>query len=1014
MSRPASHLVNRIIRAGAGAGKTTDLVARVLSMAQEFKSTQGRFPHLVVTTFTRKATQELKERLMAEAMDKNDAELIDFVQRPSHLHISTIHGVLSLYLTRFGSELGLGGEFSLISSRESLRLRKRVFRGLLRSHAEFASQVAQLLETLDLNQLLDVLDQYYSLYCQGQAIRCLEDEFEVLYEQGKQKLQTQLSELVDWISREACSDKWLEYGKVIERLLQQLRPLRRLEAISLIGTHLEETTAPRRSSKGPSVELGAFRKAIEDEMKDLVGFCWSDEYFMQHKLQAESYAQLAATYSDSLLNRKIETGLLTIADLELLAVKLLNDYPETGELFSREWDYWLIDEYQDTSPLQIRLLKGLIGQRKSFVVGDPQQSIYLFRGARSEVFIEKEEQLRQDQSGFAEVSELMTNYRSRAPLLKFFNSLFTAASSRQFSSMQVGYHKQLSEPEVECAHFFRCADKSIEIDVALARVLELQAKGVALEKICVLSRANEALYDLARKAQAHGVPVQVHASAQFSRRREVQDALSLLKFLVNPYDDVNLLVLLRSPWFKVPDVELMLIQPDSKSSYYLRLLRYFKNSDEESPLWQLKNLLDQAGKQGLVSTWRQALQTFQFFDYTLAIDTSGRREANLWKLVSLASELERLPGASVLEFIDELGGAINLESDGDGDATPVIEPKRVNLMTVHASKGLQFEYVIALGLGKKLPSPRTSFFMVDSDSGKWTLSLQDPEEKKWIASPFGTKIKQTLATREALESERVFYVALTRAMLGVTLIWSEVSEGSWAQLIPAELLGGGQEFGCIQRDPISVIDAYLKPASSNSHFSRGLVQVREKWQEPARGATRQTTSVTNMVGVGGAALTADKEFRTWDYKKALDKAIQGVELHRHFEALKYHESNQGHSTKIQQAIEFVKTWNGGLLQQIIHQGEVEWGFALALPNEQLLQGQIDLWGQVGDQVWVVDYKTGALHFSNKAFEQLQVYASALRRMGYIAEDRIAKLAVVYPLQQQVLVQDFTADILPKS
>ena len=80
---------------------------------------------------------------------------------------------------------------------------------------------------------------------------------------------------------------------------------------------------------------------------------------------------------------------MSIDDLEFMTIKILREKPQIIKPFSEEWNYWLIDEYQDTTPLQAKILDELRGSSKEFIVGDPQQSIYLFRGARSEVFENK-------------------------------------------------------------------------------------------------------------------------------------------------------------------------------------------------------------------------------------------------------------------------------------------------------------------------------------------------------------------------------------------------------------------------------------------------------------------------------------------------------------------------------------------------------------------------------------------------------------------------------------------------
>ncbi len=1031
MSSPTSelgpHQIQRLVRAGAGAGKTTDLVRRVLDMENHFWVKEKRHCHLVVTTFTRKATQELRERLMAEALDRGQAELIDFVQRPSHLHISTIHGVLSLYLTRFGSEMGLGPEFQILSSQELGKFNKRVFRKLLQSDAKVAEIASEFLESLDLKSLLASLETYYALWCQNLCSPVTSKQLEALFEKELSQAQSHLSELVSWIDREDCSDKWISYRERLQVLDKALDSATAAEKRVLLERFSEAVTAPSRSAKRPSEDLGEFKKQVHAELEGLADTKWSLASFESHDVLCKKFEMLASAYSELSLQHKISSGSLSLSDLELLSYRMALQYPDTAQSFSKEWDYWMIDEYQDTSPLQVRLIELMMGDKKSFIVGDPQQSIYLFRGARTEVFAEKESQVKALPSDQGEALELMKNYRSQPQVLGFINSFFTNASSGQFQPMSVGYNKEVSSLENEAVQYIYAEDSETEVDLALARALELQGKGVASEQICILSRSNEALSQLARKAGELRLPVQVHSSTQFSGRREIQDAVALLKFLVNPFDNITFIQLLRSPWLKVADTLLQKIAGWGEEAYFFKALKLTTGDDNLNwiavkklhDLWQISKV------KGLTSAWMQGLTELAIFDLSEQLDPSGRREANLWKLVSLVHQAEKLPGFSILQFLEQMT-QVQVDSEGDSDATPVIEPRRVNLMTVHASKGLQFQYVILLGLGKKSPSPRSSFFIFDVDSGEWTLSQQDPIERKWVSSPYGQLILKNKAGREQLESERVLYVALTRAILGVTLIWSDFSEKSksWAHFIPQDvrvaglalselpfeeqkLQTGSGEFDSHQfhwqLKTGNLLMSQLSLGRGELAVAEGASLVREKWSSVVDVPPRRLTSVTSLLEKSAEpaqSISQQGQKSSVTSLKSLEKALRGVEIHRMFESLKYQDEFVSAEPALKKAYSFVNQWQSGRILSWIRSGEVEWGFAVQF-NNQVLQGQIDLWTTEKNQVLVVDYKTGSQDHLEKAFAQLEIYAWALQKMKKVPKDFFVKLVVVYPLDEAV-------------
>ena len=108
-----------------------------------------------------------------------------------------------------------------------------------------------------------------------------------------------------------------------------------------------------------------------------------EKFWEMAKLYLDEFQYIASEFHHRLQIWKDKNGSYQMSDLESQVLKIARNHPELINSFSSEWDYWLIDEYQDTSPIQVEILKSLVGERPSFTVGDPQQSIYLFRGRRS-------------------------------------------------------------------------------------------------------------------------------------------------------------------------------------------------------------------------------------------------------------------------------------------------------------------------------------------------------------------------------------------------------------------------------------------------------------------------------------------------------------------------------------------------------------------------------------------------------------------------------------------------------
>lgn len=1003
MSSTSSELKNTILRAGAGAGKTTTLTQTFLKFASDFKERHGKFPRIVVTTFTRKATQELKERLLAKALDEKRDDLFQFVSSRSQVQISTIHGVLSLFLSRYGSAIGLTPDYKIMGESEI----RRGARKIMRKHILENPSLQELLEEYEFSVLESALLQYFSekiVFPEAKFITAaeLQAETEKLIEDIGSRIRRVCLE----IEQETSNDKWQEYASTLRKFDWNNKDLPLF--FEYLHSLWEGITKPqfRKTSAPFSLSLNEELEELRDRIDKLLDEPrYQPSYWEKHQRNCELFETLASAFCQDFMQTKLESGLLSMADLESLSYKIMTDAPEAAQKFSQEWDFWMVDEYQDTSPIQVQLLNALVGDKPIFVVGDPQQSIYLFRGARSEVFQEKVEEF---QTNDGDVQVKLVNYRSSPEVLEFFNHYFTRMGS-QFAKMTPAPDKVRKGPADPVVQVI-ATETGDEDEISkehlgtVARIQELLQQGVSPEQICVLSRTHRTLEDIAKVAQDYGVSLQLHSGSGFYERREVLDALSILKFLVNPHDNANLVALLRSPWFYMPDGDIMELCHSFKHSFWREALKTLEMRSELHPLQILNTLYLQSEEKGLSWTLKRALIDLGLFDYSAKIDSTGRREANLWKVVSLLSSEERRPGFNFLDFLDSSLETLSTDEGGeDSDATPVIEPKRVNFMTVHASKGLQFEHVLLPGMGK---DPRASFAPVISfqeKTGQWTLKIRDEESQAMAGSVLADQIVEELRRRESEEFHRVLYVALTRAKSGVTLLWDKkIGKKSWAAQCPLNLEEGlheEQDFSYVVRNE----NPHPEIMSLEELAQKTL---RSVWESKQTEEKRRYLSVTELVApdavTGGDFVQKASQIGT-----GLQRAQQGTNAHRLFEALKYtpyQELIKISDEDLKKPLQFLAETPDIPLLKIIEQGYVEWGFAM-VEQKALMQGQIDLWGIVDDVLWMVDYKTGSPRYSETAFKQLEAYAWAIYRMGYAKSITSIKLAVVYPMDEIVKIEE---------
>ena len=183
-------------------------------------------------------------------------------------------------------------------------------------------------------------------------------------------------------------------------------------------------------------------------------------------------------------------------------------------------------------------------------------------------------------------------------------------------------------------------------------------------------------------------------------------------------------------------------------------------------------------------------------------------------------------------------------------------------------------------------------------------------------------------------------------------------------------------------------------------------KLRPLWQSKTSEEKRKYISVTELVAPD-AVTSGDFVQKAAQIGTGLQRAQQGTNAHRLFEALKYtpyQELVKISDEDLKKPLEFLAETPSIPLLKIIEQGYVEWGFAM-VEQKALMQGQIDLWGIVDDVLWMVDYKTGSPKYSETAFRQLEAYAWAIYRMGYAQTVKSVKLAVVYPMDEIVKIEE---------
>lgn len=577
-----------------------------------------------------------------------------------------------------------------------------------------------------------------------------------------------------------------------------------------------------------------FRRTADESLADLADMAGS----------VKMMRAIIADFSKAYQAEKRKKGLLDFNDLEhncLAVLRAVNSVPEreipseAAQYYQTKFSEILIDEYQDTNRVQETILS-LISRDASrggnrFMVGDVKQSIYGFRLAEPGLFLGKYK-LFSEASTSGEKIDLSSNFRSRQEIINGTNFIF-----RQIMDESVGgvaydpaaelrygaaYPEYSSPVELEIIDK-KSVDKvddsddsreSIEIEAtAIAdRIAAMigdgktgayqvcdkssgQMRALRYRDIAILMRAASGSAAVVKEAlQSRNIPAYAELSSGYFDTIEVTVMLSLLQIIDNPYQDIPLASVLRSPLFGFSGDELAAIRiADQHSGYFEALKKYSlekKDPLAERILYFLEKLNDWRAlskKQSVSQLIWQIYRDTGYFDYVGGLSGGTQRQANLGALYDRAMQYEQTSFRGLFRFLRFINRM--RETGGDmGEARALSEQADVvRIMTIHKSKGLEFPIVFVAGLGKQFNMRDTVAPALLHKSMGFGTRWIDPKQRISVPTLLYLAIKERIRADALAEEMRVLYVALTRAREKLILIGTvrdlEKSASKWQRVL---------------------------------------------------------------------------------------------------------------------------------------------------------------------------------------------------------------------------------------
>ncbi|AQW80955.1 UvrD/REP family helicase [Campylobacter pinnipediorum subsp. pinnipediorum] len=415
-------------------------------------------------------------------------------------------------------------------------------------------------------------------------------------------------------------------------------------------------------------------------------------------------------------------NLVDFDDLLVLTYKILDSDDELAKNISNRYKYIMVDEYQDTNELQYKLLRKLCTSHSNIcVVGDDDQSIYGWRGAKIDNILNFKNQFNN-----TKIIKLEHNYRSTSQILKVANELINHNRNR------LGKILISTKEDGENVNLFESIDEVAEATKIAKSIKELIQSGVNAPDIAILYRVNALSRSLEEGLNKENIPYKMVGGVKFYERAEIKDIISYIRLVTNQNDDFSLRRIINRPKRGLGKVSLEKIENfafENKISLFkaVELLSekddVFNKKTATSLCDFIQNLKDIGDSDGIFKLIDDLEAKFGIRKYYESLPDGSDRAANIDEFYAMIKDqIKQDPSFDLDEFLNEL----TLTSEQDG-----VSDKMISIMSVHASKGLEFEHLFVIGMEE-------GFFPLIGDGS-------DLEEERRLAYVAITRAKKSLS-----------------------------------------------------------------------------------------------------------------------------------------------------------------------------------------------------------------------------------------------------------------------------
>lgn len=867
---------NVLVSAAAGSGKTAVLVERIISIITD-PDKNIDIDRLVVVTFTKAAAAQMKDKIrkaLDSMLDKNpsDLNLIRQITLLNNAQITTIDSFCLWIIRNHFPEVNLDPGFKIMDEGEKKLLENDVLEDVLEEfYASADEDFFNLVDAFGLGRddsgIVSIIDKIYRFSRSNPWVEEWYDECLKVYDDETfnnpaivELFRSIISSLKDYRDQyvrliEICDEPGgpytykeavqSDYAGILNMLgsedFDELGRKVKLFSFEALSRKKAENVEPSKKEyvTGQRDVFKKYLKNLQEKVfiKDSEGM-FSD---MQGAgIEVRTILKVAKVYAERVAEVKRERGLIDFNDMEHLALSVLVKkengklvYTETADRLAERFYEILIDEYQDSNQLQEVILGAVSRSRiegrknNTYMVGDVKQSIYKFRLACPELFIEKYDRYLPDDTDNAKI-ELQKNFRSRENVLECTNDVFVRVMNRNFSGIEYNDSVRLNAgfpyPECEGTSFSDAlagstdivliptdtdedaTTKELEAD-KLAEIIErVTASGINVydaelncyrpveyRDIVILTRSVSGWADtFADALMDRGIPVYTDSSTGYFSVREIQVILSMLTIVDNPVQEISLAAAMMSYFggftaSEMGEVRVLgrryLPEKTHNNLYeHLKVVAGLAESDESS-LKELETDYDIRSLSGKCALFLAKLSEYRdkssvmsvydlcwemvydsgYYDYVGTMPAGLRRQANLNILLEKAGTYGNSSYSGLFNFLRYIERLKKFDEDFAEGAASLEDENLVRIMSIHKSKGLEFPVVILAGAHKGINFSDARDSVLVEQNMGIAPDYVDLEKRTKTPTIIKSAVARRIIRDSIAEEQRLLYVAMTRA-----------------------------------------------------------------------------------------------------------------------------------------------------------------------------------------------------------------------------------------------------------